>query len=103
MTNIDNSVMKVIKDAIVTVPGVVSFSNFNADSREELPTSNIEDAIEFTNTDNITRFRIHVIILSGVNIKDVLKEIQIRVKYELEKMSKFTIKYMVDIVVDDLD
>ncbi|ASZ08984.1 Asp23/Gls24 family envelope stress response protein [Mesoplasma chauliocola] len=102
MNTIDKSVIKVIKDAIVTVPGVVSFSNFNADSLEELATSDINNAIEFTNTDNITRFRIHVIILSGVNIKDVIKEIQIRVKYELEKISKFTMKYMVDVVVDDL-
>ncbi|WP_026389147.1 Asp23/Gls24 family envelope stress response protein [[Acholeplasma] multilocale] len=102
MNNFDKSVIKVIKDAVVTVPGVMSFANFNADTREELATKDIDNAIEFTNTDNVTRFRIHVILISGVNIKDVIKEIQIRVKYELEKISKFTVKYMVDVAVDDL-
>ncbi|ATZ18605.1 hypothetical protein ESOMN_v1c02210 [Williamsoniiplasma somnilux] len=102
MNNIDKNVIKVIKDAIVTVPGVASFANFQTEDINELATRDIDNAVEYTNTDNITRFRIHVILIGGVNIKDVINEIQIRVKYELEKVSKFTVKYMVDVAVDDL-
>ncbi|PPE04307.1 Asp23/Gls24 family envelope stress response protein [Williamsoniiplasma lucivorax] len=102
MNNIDKNVIKVIKDAIVTVPGVISFANFNATNNDNISTLEIDNAVEFINTDNLTRFRIHVILISGVNIKDVMNEIQIRVKYELEKTTKFTIKYMVDVAVDDL-
>ncbi|WP_027063071.1 Asp23/Gls24 family envelope stress response protein [Mesoplasma seiffertii] len=102
MNNIDKSVIKVIKDAVVTVPGVASFANYNAENTSELPSRDIDNAIEFTNTDNVTRFRIHVVLIQGVNIRDVMNEIQIRVKYELEKISKFTVKYMVDVAIDDL-
>ncbi|WP_031542040.1 Asp23/Gls24 family envelope stress response protein [Mesoplasma photuris] len=102
MNTIDKSIIKVIKDAVVTVPGVASFADYNAEDYSELPTKEIDNAIEFTNTDNVTLFRIHVILINGVNIKDVINEIQIRVKYELEKISKFTVKYMVDVAVADL-
>lgn len=102
MNNIDKIAIKIVQDAIMTVPGVRSFANYQVEDKSEIATNDIFSAIEYTNTDNMTRFRIHVILITGVNIKDVINEIQIRVKYELEKMSKFTIKYIVDVAVDDL-
>ncbi len=101
MNKIDKNVIEVIKDAVVTVPGVVSFANWQTEGKQELATHDLDKAIEYTNTNNMTRFRIHLVIISGVNIKDVMNEVQIRVKYELEKMSKFTEKFIVDIAVDD--
>ncbi|KAF5295767.1 hypothetical protein FQA39_LY12940 [Lamprigera yunnana] len=86
----DKSIIKIIKDAVITVPGVAAFANYTNEDKNDLTTSDIENAIEFTNTDDITRFKIHVILLQGVNIKDITKEIQIRVKYELEKYQKNT-------------
>jgi len=97
--NFDKEVIKVIKDAVVTVPGVISFANYHTHGEE---TKSIDKAVELTSTDNIARYRIHVILLNGVNVKDVISEIQIRVKYELEKNTKFTIKHQVDVVVDKL-
>ncbi|WP_100609813.1 Asp23/Gls24 family envelope stress response protein [Entomoplasma freundtii] len=102
MKNIDKSIIKVIKEAVITVPGVSSFANYNPDDNHKLATANIDNAVEFMTTDDFTRFRIHVILISGVNIKDVINEVQIRVKYELEKMSNFAAKYLVDVVVDDM-
>jgi len=97
--NVDKDVIKVIKDAVVTVPGVVSFANYSVNGEE---TKFIDKAVELTSTDNVSRYRIHVILLNGVNIRDVISEVQIRVKYELEKNTKFIAKYQVDVVVDKL-
>lgn len=103
MDNIDKTLINVIKEAVVTVPGVSSFANYNAESPRHLSTLEIDDAVEFTkDTENLTRFRIHVILLGGVNIKDVVNEVQIRVKYELEKKAKFSKKFLVDVVIDDI-
>lgn len=100
--DIDKSVIKVIKEAVITVPGVSSFANYNPDDHGKIATANIDNAVEFMSANNFTRFRIHIILINGVNIKDVVNEVQIRVKYELEKMSNFTAKYFVDVVVDDV-
>jgi len=99
VNNFDNEVIKVIKDAVVTVPGVIAFADYTANGE---PTNSVDKAVEKSSTDNVSRYRIHVILLNGVNIKDVTSEIQIRMKYELEKMTKFTVKYQVDVVVDQL-
>lgn len=52
--------------------------------------------------DDIYQFKIHVVLLSGVNILDVMTEIQIRIKYELEKNVKNFINHTVTVAVDDL-
>ncbi|AOG60719.1 hypothetical protein SHELI_v1c07700 [Spiroplasma helicoides] len=100
---IDEAIYDVIKNAIVTVPGVASFANFYANSQDQLKTDDITKAVELTSNDNTNRVKVHVILINGVNIKDVINEVQIRVKYELEKQGQFLRNYVVDVAVDDLE
>ncbi|WP_434343215.1 Asp23/Gls24 family envelope stress response protein [Mycoplasma sp. 06067-C1-B144P-99-0482-3] len=102
MGNIDQFVVQTIKEAVVTVPGVVGLANFSSKDKNDLSTNDIHKAIEFVIDKNIQHFKIHVILLYGVNILDVLKKIQIRIKYELEKKLKNNIKHKIDIIVEDL-
>ncbi|ABC01373.1 conserved hypothetical protein [Mycoplasma capricolum subsp. capricolum ATCC 27343] len=100
--NIDGFVVQTIREAVVTVPGVVGLANFSSKDKNDLSTNDIHKAIEFVIDKNIQHFKIHVILLYGVNILDILKEIQIRVKYELEKNFKNNIEHKVDVIVEDL-
>ncbi|QHX36916.1 Asp23/Gls24 family envelope stress response protein [Spiroplasma sp. BIUS-1] len=99
---IDKVILDSISDAVVTVPGVASFANFAAKSASELKTEDISKAVELTSADITDRVKVHIILINGVNIRDVVKEVQIRVKYELEKLSQFVRNYIVDVAVDDL-
>ncbi|QEH62177.1 Asp23/Gls24 family envelope stress response protein [Spiroplasma chinense] len=100
---IDQTVYDAISNAVVTVPGVISFANCSAKSQSEIKTSDIKNAVEITSADNIGRVKIHIILINGVNIRDVVNEVQIRVKYELEKLNQFVRNYIVDVAVDDLE
>jgi len=99
----NKAIYEAIKDAVVTVPGVVSFANYSAKSHLDIRTNDINKAVEMSMTDNVYRTKIHIILINGVNIRDVVNEVQIRVKYELEKLSQFVRNYIVDIAVDDLE
>ncbi|MCL8212997.1 hypothetical protein [Mesoplasma whartonense] len=106
ITDIDENILKIIKNAVVTVPGVASFADYHNTTtpsvgNDNLATLDIDKSIELL-TAEISRFKIHVILISGINIKDVINEIQIRVKYELEKSNKFTNKYLVDVIVEGI-
>ncbi|WP_338970319.1 Asp23/Gls24 family envelope stress response protein [Spiroplasma endosymbiont of Labia minor] len=106
MTNkITQKVYDSIREAVVTVPGVISFVEFNKDenSVEVVKTTDTYKAIEVAYTDGMYRIRIHVMLIVGVNIPDVLIEIQVRVKYELERQSGFSENYLVDVVIDKLE
>ncbi|QGS52232.1 Asp23/Gls24 family envelope stress response protein [Spiroplasma tabanidicola] len=98
----DISIYDVINDIVVTVPGVISFANSKAKSEEEILTKDITRAIELSSSLEFERVKIHVVLINGISIRDVLSEIQTRVKYELEKASKFMRNYIVDVVVDDI-
>ncbi|AXK51344.1 Asp23/Gls24 family envelope stress response protein [Spiroplasma alleghenense] len=103
MSNLMNEgTLKVINEAVITIPGLMSFAEVNKESGLVLATKEIDKAIEVSITEKIHRLKIHIILLNGVNIKDVATEVQIRVKYELEKLSNFTNSYYVDVVVDAL-
>ncbi|WFQ94365.1 Asp23/Gls24 family envelope stress response protein [Mycoplasma feriruminatoris] len=102
MSNIDEFVVQTIREAVITVPGVIGLANFSTNNKNDLSTNDIYKAIEFVIDKNIQHFKIHVILLYGVNILDVLKEIQIRIKYELEKNFKNNIEHKVDVIVEDL-
>ncbi|UKS54134.1 Asp23/Gls24 family envelope stress response protein [Mycoplasma feriruminatoris] len=102
MSNIDEFVVQTIREAVITVPGVIGLANFSTNNKNDLSTNDIHKAIEFVIDKNIQHFKIHVILLYGVNILDVLKEIQIRIKYELEKNFKNNIEHKVDVIVEDL-
>lgn len=99
---IDKAILESISNAVVTVPGVASFANFAAKTESELKTEDISKAVELTSADITDRVKVHIILINGVNIRDVVKEVQIRVKYELEKLSQFVRNYIVDVTVDDL-
>ncbi|QVK06404.1 Asp23/Gls24 family envelope stress response protein [Mycoplasma mycoides] len=102
MSTIDEFVVQTIREAVITVPGVVGLANFSANNKKDLSTNDIHKAIEFVIDKNTQHFKIHVILLYGVNILDILKEIQIRIKYELEKNFKNNIEHKVDVIVEDL-
>ncbi|AEM68615.1 Asp23/Gls24 family envelope stress response protein [Mycoplasma putrefaciens] len=103
MNNIDPFIISIIYESVITIPGVVALSNYHSNNPENLKTKEISKAIEFTiNHDKIPHFRLHVILLNGVNILDVMREIQIRVKYELEKNLKESNNHIVTVAVDDL-
>lgn len=102
MSTIDEFVIQTIREAVITVPGVVGLANFSTNNKKDLSTNDIHKAIEFVIDKNIQHFKIHVILLYGVNILDILKEIQIRIKYELEKNFKNNIEHKVDVIVEDL-
>lgn len=89
-----------IKDAVTTVPGVKSLANYQAVG--DLKTADIKQAVEITSAGVINKVRVHVILMNGFNIRDVVNEVQIRVKYELEKLKQFTMTYIVDVIVEDL-
>ncbi|AGR42387.1 Asp23/Gls24 family envelope stress response protein [Spiroplasma diminutum] len=99
---IDKIILDSISNAVVTVPGVVSFANFAAKTEAEIKTEDISKAVELTTADNTDRVKVHIVLINGVNIRDVVNEVQIRVKYELEKVSQFVRNYIVDVAVDDL-
>lgn len=100
--NNNKMILNVIENAVMTIPGISSFAKVEPSTDESLATKDINKAIEFNNTDKFARFRIHVVLINSVNIRSILNEVQIRVKYELEKMSRFTVDYLVDVVVDDM-
>lgn len=103
MVDINNKeIFDTIKEAIITVPGVISFANYLAKSESDIRTTDISRSIEISPLEQGFRYKIHIILMYGVNIRDVVTEVQIRVKYELEKLSKFTCNYIVDVAVDDL-
>ncbi|AGR41519.1 Asp23/Gls24 family envelope stress response protein [Spiroplasma taiwanense] len=99
---IEQKLLDVIKNSVVTVPGVISFANFTAKTKEELKTEDISKAVEVVDLDTTFKVKIHIILINGVNIRDVVNEVQTRVKYELEKESNFMQNCIVDIAVDDL-
>lgn len=101
MTEMSKEIIKTIKNAVVSVPGVASFSNYKAKTLDEKFTTEIANALEITNTDDLSLFKIHIILVLGINVVDVMNEIQIRVRYELQKNSNFKNKYLVDVIVDD--
>ncbi|AHI54057.1 hypothetical protein SSABA_v1c06550 [Spiroplasma sabaudiense Ar-1343] len=103
MNNLMNEgTLKVIREAVITIPGLMSFAEVDKESGVVNATTSIDKAIEISITEKIHRLKIHIILMNGVNIKDVVTEVQIRVKYELEKLSNFTNSYYVDVAVDDL-
>ncbi|WP_339020576.1 Asp23/Gls24 family envelope stress response protein [Spiroplasma endosymbiont of Atherix ibis] len=99
---LEKNILDSISNAVVTVPGVASFANFTAKLESELKTVDISKAVEIKTVDTTNRVKVHIILINGVNISDVVKEVQIRVKYELEKLSQFVRNYIVDVAVDDL-
>ncbi|AJM72015.1 Asp23/Gls24 family envelope stress response protein [Mycoplasma yeatsii] len=102
MNNIDPFIIKTIYDSVITIPGVVALANYTSNSSDDLITNDISKAIEIEMKDDIYQFKIHVVLLNGVNILDVMTEIQIRIKYELEKNVKNFLNHTVTVAVDDL-
>ncbi|QBQ08015.1 Asp23/Gls24 family envelope stress response protein [Spiroplasma gladiatoris] len=100
---VDQLIFDVIKDIIVTVPGVISFANSSAKLDQDIKTNDISQAVEISSAAEVIRIKIHIILINGVNIREVVSEIQTRVKYELEKQNQFVRNYMVDVAIDDLE
>ncbi|ARU91223.1 hypothetical protein SCLARK_00541 [Spiroplasma clarkii] len=98
----DTITYNAINNAVTTVPGVKSLANYESQDIWDLETKDIAKAVEIVSSGSIHRVKVHVILMNGFNIRDVVNEVQIRVKYELEKLKQFTMSYSVDVVVDDL-
>jgi uncharacterized alkaline shock family protein YloU len=93
---------EVIKQAVEAVPGVVSFVNYKAKTRDGLRTNVLSNAIEVQSSDLNYKFKIHVSLMNGINIKEVLEEIQNRVNDSLSKLAGLDSAFIIDVVVDEL-
>lgn len=94
--------------AVITVPGVAGFTNADpAEKSEENVTMLQKDysqSIKLRQDSRNFYIDIFLILLEGVNIKDIAREIQIRIKYELEKLDVYSkdIMIYVNINIQDL-
>ncbi|MBH8622654.1 Asp23/Gls24 family envelope stress response protein [Spiroplasma poulsonii] len=94
--------------AVTTVPGVAGFAKANeAESSEENVTMLLKDysqSIKLRQDGRNFYIDIFLILLEGVNIKDIAREIQIRIKYELERLDVYSkdILIYVNVNIQDL-
>lgn len=92
----------IIKNAIMTIPGVKSLANYHYKDSDDFTTDDIQKAVEIISTGSMNKVKVYVVLANGFNIREVASEIQIRVKYELEKQHQFNSSYTVDVVVENL-
>jgi len=92
----------IIKNAVITIPGVKSLANYQYKDSDNFTTDDIQKAVEIISTGSVNKVKVYVVLANGFNIKEVANEIQIRVKYELEKQHQFNSLYTVDVVVENL-
>ncbi|ASP27957.1 hypothetical protein SCORR_v1c01820 [Spiroplasma corruscae] len=97
----ETNIIDTIKNTIYTIPGIASFANYLIDSYDVV-TDDVTKAVEISIFENIYKVKLHLVLFNGVNIKDVLSEVQSRLKYELEKKYNFKNNFIIDVVVDDL-
>ena|SRR5699024_7552652 len=93
---------ELIAEIVEAVPGVISFANYKSKSADSIKTDNIENAIEVQLSDKNYKFKIHVVLMNGINIKEVLVEVQNRVSDGLEKLLGQTNSFIIDVVADNL-
>jgi uncharacterized alkaline shock family protein YloU len=65
-------------------------------------TNVLSNAIEVQSSDVNYKFKIHVSLMNGINIKEVLEEIQNRVNDSLSKLAGLDSAFIIDVVVDEL-
>lgn len=97
-----------IHSAIITVPGVAGFAKVdNTENNEKNVIMSLKDysqSIKLRQDGCNFYIDIFIILLEVVNIKDIAREIQIRIKYELEKLNIYSkdIIIYVNINIQDL-
>ncbi|AOX44185.1 hypothetical protein S100390_v1c08490 [Spiroplasma sp. NBRC 100390] len=93
--------------AVITVPGVAGFAKADeAENSEENVTMLLKDysqSIKLRQDGRNFYIDIFLILLEGVNIKDIAREIQIRIKYELEKLDVYSNDVMIYVNVNIQD
>ncbi|AKX33851.1 hypothetical protein SLITO_v1c01860 [Spiroplasma litorale] len=97
----ESKIIETIKNTIYTIPGISSFANYLIDSYD-ISTDDVSNAVEISKFESIYKIKLHLVLFNGVNIKDVLTEVQSRLKYELERVHEFKQNFIVDVIVDDL-
>ncbi|AKU79432.1 hypothetical protein [Spiroplasma turonicum] len=98
----EKDIIDTIKNTIYTIPGISSLANYTVDSYD-ISTDDVLKAVEISKFENIYKVKLHLVLINGVNIKDVLIEAQSRLKYELERNYSFKVNFIIDVVVDDLN
>ncbi|WP_342268707.1 hypothetical protein [Spiroplasma endosymbiont of Aspidapion aeneum] len=98
----DEKILTIIKNTVYLIPGVKGFADYKATPKDELSTKDVVRSVEFNVKNDNNHLMIHLILLNGFNMKNVLREVQYRIKFELEKASEYTRSYIVDLVVDDI-
>lgn len=96
------TIARIINSSIVTVPGVAGFSDANSNGQILEQQDDFAKAVRIEEEDNLYILSLFLVFLEGINIKDVAKEVQIRVKYELEKHDYFNSEFIVKVYVKDL-
>ncbi|AGM25344.1 Asp23/Gls24 family envelope stress response protein [Spiroplasma chrysopicola] len=100
------SIANIVYSAVITVPGVAGFARLSEDdSDEESATLLITDysqSIKLKQVEGKYVIDIFLILLEGSNIRDVSQEVQIRIKYELEKLDSFPTDFIVNVHIQDL-
>ncbi len=93
--------------AIQSVPGVAGFYNpqlpaGNQTANSKLLHRNLFDNIEIEETDSNFNININIVLIEGINVKDVSQEVQIRARYEMEKFIDNEKPYLVNVFVRDI-
>ncbi|AHF61332.1 hypothetical protein P344_05690 [Spiroplasma mirum ATCC 29335] len=92
--------------SVITVPGVAGFAKIGDFSSEKenvtILTKNYSESITLKQYGKDYVIKIYLILLEEVNIRDVSQEVQIRIKYELEKLDIFPGNFTVNVNVLDL-
>jgi len=93
--------------AVITVPGVAGFAKVDdTENNEDNVITLLKDysqSIKLRQDGRNFYIEIFIILLEGVNIKDIAREIQIRIKYELEKLDIYSNDIMIYVNVNIQD
>ncbi len=106
--NVDK-IADLVHAAVITVPGVAGFTKVDDDTENNeynviMLLKDYSQSIKLRQDGRNFYIEIFIILLEGVNIKDIAREIQIRIKYELEKLDIYSndIMIYVNINIQDL-
>ncbi|UZQ30115.1 MAG: Asp23/Gls24 family envelope stress response protein [Spiroplasma phoeniceum] len=99
-----------IHAAVITIPGIAWFAKVDDTENNEdnvtMLLKNYSQSIKLRQ-DGLNYIYIYIyifiIFLEGVNIKDIAREIQIRIKYELEKLDIYSNNIMIYVNVNIQD
>lgn len=97
-----NECLKIIKESTVSVPGVVGFANYKSNKLNEMQTDDVSKAVEVFSEEKINKFIIHIILMPGVVVKDILSELQIRISNAFYNLGNYSKTFIVNVIAEKL-